>query len=273
MADPLSITAGIVGIVVPALQGVRLLGEELKQIRDAPENVAALRESIGSVERSLVTLETIGDKAWESLGIAENTKTTIRICGETCDEFRLDLQRWTKHSQGDTLSLRDRSKIGFWKQQPIRSMEKKLHNCQVTITEVVSIATLISSLQHSHITEVARIEKQQEVTMAVQKADLQSTDISARKKELRSCDLDDDEIQDAYYQLKQEQKALDLSQQLLKELLAKIQEPVISQIAAKMKEQSITVTFGGKNNVNSGIQFGVNNGNLSNLTFGAANHH
>ncbi|KAJ5937863.1 hypothetical protein N7454_004205 [Penicillium verhagenii] len=270
MADPLSITAGIVGIVVPALQGVRLLGDELKQIRDAPENVAALRETIGSVERSLVTLETIGDKTWESLGIAENTKTTIRICGETCDEFRIDLQRWTKHSQGDTLSLRDRSKIGFWKQQPIRSMEKKLHNCQVTITEVVSIATL--SLQHSHITEVARIEKQQAVTMAVQKADLQSTDISARKKELRSCDLDDDEIQDAYYQLKQEQKALDLSQQLLKELLAKIQEPVISQIASKMKEQSITVTFGGTNNVNSGIQLGVNNGSLSN-TFGAANHH
>lgn len=142
MADPLSITAGIVGIVGPALHGIRLLSEDLKQIKDAPENVAALQSSIGSVEQSLLSLDRIGDKAWESLGVAENTKTTVRICGETCDEFRNSLQRWTKHSKGNALSLRDRSVIGFFKQHHIESMEKKILNCQVTIIEAVSIATL-----------------------------------------------------------------------------------------------------------------------------------
>ena len=142
MADPLSITASIVGIVGPVLHGVRLLSDDLKQIKDAPANVVALRGSIGSVEQSLVSLDTIGDKAWESLGVTEDTKTTIKTCGETCDEFRRSLERWTKHSKGNTLSLRDRSVIGFLKQHHIESMEKKLLNCQVTITKVVSIATL-----------------------------------------------------------------------------------------------------------------------------------
>ncbi|KAJ6109456.1 hypothetical protein N7486_001691 [Penicillium sp. IBT 16267x] len=273
MADPLSITAGIAGIVTPALHGIRLLSEDLKQIKDAPGNVFTLRESIGSVERSLVSLDTIGDKAWESLGVAENTKTTIKICGETCDEFRNALQRWTKHSKGDSLSLLDRSKIGFWKQHHIESMEKKLLNCQVTITEVVSIATLISTLRNSHITEETREQKQQEVTLAIQRGDAEDTDITQRRKELKTCgDLEDDELEDAYHQLKEQRKALDMSQALLKELLAKLQEPAISQMGAKMKEQSVTVTFGHNNN-NSGLQLGINHGNISNMTFGVPNHY
>ncbi|KAJ5627886.1 hypothetical protein N7490_010114 [Penicillium lividum] len=261
MADPLSITASVVGIVGPALHGIRLLSEDLKQIKDAPENVAALRESIDSVERSLSSLDKIGDKVWESLGVAENTKTTIKACGDTCNEFRADLQRWTKHS-GASLSLLDRSKIGFWKQHHIRSMEKKLLNCQVTITEVVSIATLISSLRNTDITEEARVGKQREVTMAIQKAHVQSTDLAGRKKEIRMLNLSEDEFDDAWSRLEQEKKALELSQKLLKELLAKLQKPVMSQIAAKMKDQSVTVTFG-NNNVNRGMQLGVNNGAMT----------
>ncbi|KAJ5904127.1 hypothetical protein N7504_006510 [Penicillium tannophilum] len=278
MADPLSITAGIVGIVGPALHGVRLLSKDLKQIKDAPGNVVALQGSIGSVERSLVSLNTIGDKAWESLGVAESTKTTIKMCGETCDEFRLDLQRWTKHSKGDSLSLLDRSKIGFWKQHHIDSMEKKLLNCQVTITEVVSIATLISTFRNSHITEETREMKQQEVTLAIYRGDAEDTDIVQRKKDIkaRRDDSDDDELEDAYHdayhQLKEQKKALDMSQALLKELLAKIQEPAISQMAAKMKEQPVNVTFG-NNNKNYGLQLGVSYGDINNATFGGPNQY
>ncbi|KAJ5987155.1 hypothetical protein N7451_011520 [Penicillium sp. IBT 35674x] len=278
MADPLSITASLVGIVGPALHGVRLLSEDLKQIKDAPDNVAALRGSIGSVERSLVSLNMIGGKAWESLGVAEETKTTIKICGETCDDFRTALQRWTKHSKGDSLSLLDRSKIGFWKQHHIESMEKKLLNCQVTITEVVSIATLISTLQNSHLMEETRERKEQEVKLAIQRGDAEDTDITQRKRDFkaRPDDLNDDELEeayhDAYHQLREQKKALDMSQALLKELLAKIQEPAISQMAEKMKEHPVNVTFG-NNNSNWGLQLGVSYGDINNATFGGPNQY
>jgi hypothetical protein len=44
MADPLSITASAVGIIVPALHGTRLLLEDLQQLKDAPKTVKRLVE-------------------------------------------------------------------------------------------------------------------------------------------------------------------------------------------------------------------------------------
>lgn len=151
MADPLSVTASIVGIVGPALHVVRLLAGDLKQIKDAPESIATLRQRIGEVERALVTLEKIPDQDLEALGVAEDTKATITKCGESCKQFSTELKRWTRHSTGDSLTLLDRSKIGFWKQHHIKSMEKELQYCQGAITQVVSIATLYVQTRHSYI--------------------------------------------------------------------------------------------------------------------------
>jgi hypothetical protein len=39
MADPLSIAASAVGIIVPALHGTRLLLEDLQQLKNAPKTV------------------------------------------------------------------------------------------------------------------------------------------------------------------------------------------------------------------------------------------
>lgn len=142
MADPLSVTASVVGIVGPALHGVRLLAEDLEQIKDAPKNIASLKERISLIEGGLVTLKSIGAQEWNALGVAEDTKSTIKKCGEICTGFSADIKRWTRHSQGDSLTFLDRSKIGFWKQQRITSMEKELQYCQASITQVVSIATL-----------------------------------------------------------------------------------------------------------------------------------
>ena len=36
MADPLSITASVVGITVPALHGTRLLLDDLERLKDTP---------------------------------------------------------------------------------------------------------------------------------------------------------------------------------------------------------------------------------------------
>jgi hypothetical protein len=42
--DPLSITASVVGIVMPALDGTRLLLDDLQQLKDAPKVVKRLVE-------------------------------------------------------------------------------------------------------------------------------------------------------------------------------------------------------------------------------------
>ncbi|KAJ5727780.1 hypothetical protein N7493_005600 [Penicillium malachiteum] len=280
MADPLSMTASIVGVVGPALHGIRLLAKDLEKIKDAPKSIAALKERISSVERALVTLEKIDDKEWEALGVSEDAKLTIKRCGDSCEAFSQELKRWTRHSQGDSLNLLDRSKIGFWKQHHITSMEKELQYCQSIITQVVSIATLISSIRNAGLSQPIRDEKERQVTSAIQATTAEVVELSVRKKEIRIRGAtvdDDDEDEVAEYefassQVSQEQKSLARSQKLLEVLLAKIQEPNISQLAAKVhQDQSINVSFGGNN---YGVQMGVNNAPISTLNFGAgANHY
>ena len=49
----LSIGAGVVGIIVPALHGSRLLLDDLQCITDAPKAVETLRTNLISVEMAL----------------------------------------------------------------------------------------------------------------------------------------------------------------------------------------------------------------------------
>lgn len=142
MTDPLSITAGVVGIIVPALHGTRLLLEDLQQLKDAPKTVKRLMEDVRSVDTSLKFLQSMEEREWESLGVAEESKTVISSCTQACDVFRTDLQRWTKHSEDGKLAWQDRTNVGFFKQGQIKAMSEQLQNCKLTINSVVGIATL-----------------------------------------------------------------------------------------------------------------------------------
>lgn len=142
MADPLSITASVVGIIVPALHGTRLLLEDLQQLKDAPKTVKRLVEDVRSVDTSLKLLQNMEEREWESLGIAEKSKTVISGCTQACDVFRTDLQRWTKHSEDGKLAWQDRTNVGFFKQGQIKAMSEQLQSCKLTINSVVGIATL-----------------------------------------------------------------------------------------------------------------------------------
>ena len=144
MSDPLSITASVVGIIVPALHGTRLLLEDLQQLKDAPKIVKRLVEDVHSVDTALKLLQSVEDGEWDLLGsgIAEQSKTTISSCTQACDLFRTDLQRWTRHSDDSKLAWQDRVKVGFFKQGQIKAISEQLSNCKLTINSVVNIATL-----------------------------------------------------------------------------------------------------------------------------------
>lgn len=144
MADPLSITASIVGIIVPALHGTRLLLDDLQQLKDAPKTVNRLADNVHSVDAALQSLRSIDEREWSLLGedVVKQSETTINSCTQACDLFRADLQRWTKHSEGGKLSWQDQVKVGFFKQGQIKAMSEQLSNCRLAINSIVSIATL-----------------------------------------------------------------------------------------------------------------------------------
>jgi Fungal N-terminal domain of STAND proteins len=144
MTEPLSIAASVVGIIVPALHGTRLLLDDLEKLKDAPETVRRLKDEVRSIDMSLTSLRAVEDQEWKSLGtsVAEESRTTISTCTRACDMFRTDIQRWTRHSGDGKLAWQDRANVGFFKQGRIKTMWEQLHNCKVTINCVVGIATL-----------------------------------------------------------------------------------------------------------------------------------
>ncbi|RDL37651.1 Uncharacterized protein BP5553_05084 [Venustampulla echinocandica] len=263
MADPLSITASAVGIIVPALHGTRLLLEDLQQLKDAPKTVKRLVEDVESVSSALKLLQSVNDRDWDLLGasIAEHFESTISSCTRACNIFRADLQRWTRHSNNRKLAWQDQANVGFLKKGQIKAMSDQLANCKLTINSVGYITEDIMKMIST---------KQTEVKGAITTTDRQVVVLENKLEEL-NLSSDDDEATgsregktEELRQLEEELKGVKASQKLLNELLSKSQEEAVAR-AAGNQSGSITVTFSAQN---SGFQVGNINGGISGLTFG-----
>lgn len=144
MADPLSVTASAVGIIVLALHGIRLLLEDLQQLKDAPKTIKRLTDNVHSVHTTLELLKGVEDRDWKSLGqsVAEQSEATISSCMQACNLFRADLQKWTKHSEDGKLAWLDRANVGFFKKDQAKAMSEQLQSCKLAINLIVGVATL-----------------------------------------------------------------------------------------------------------------------------------
>lgn len=142
--DPLSITAGVAGIAVPALQCVRHLRNDLQAIINAPSDIVSLREDLLTIEQAITSLQGVSESQWQTLGeaVVAQSKTGMNLCKRSCSRFQTAITRWTQHSDDGKLSWRDRTMIGLFRQDQIKSTSDQLQNCKITLTSVVSIATL-----------------------------------------------------------------------------------------------------------------------------------
>ncbi|POR32819.1 Uncharacterized protein TPAR_07000 [Tolypocladium paradoxum] len=268
--DPFSIAAGVVGIVAPTLHCVRRLMGDLQNIVDAPGAVKSLADDLLTIDKALTSLQTVSDSQWASLGdaVVNQSKSTMTLCTQSCDKFRAALGRWTRHSGDGKLSWQDRAVIGVFKQGQIQSMSKQLQNCNITLTSVVSIATLHSSLQQTHMAEEMMTTistKETEVADAIIATDKQLAEVNAKLEDLCLAGQDPGESESdqacAVSQVAVEKTALSASRELLQELLSSTQA-----VAAKTRsgQDRIVNTFGHQN---QGMQVGVSYGAISGITF------
>lgn len=144
MSDPLTVAASVVSIVVPALHGTRLLLEDLQQLKDAPKAVKRLKEDVQSVDTALELLKSIDETEWRliSADVAEQSKKTISSSMQACNLFRLDLQKWIRHSEDGKMAWLDRANVGFFKKAQMMAMSEQLQSCKLTINLIVGVATL-----------------------------------------------------------------------------------------------------------------------------------
>lgn len=143
MSDPLSITAGVVGIIVPALHGTRLLLNDLQELKNAPKTVKRLTDEVQSVHAALELLKGVEDRDLKSLGesVAKQAEATIRSCTQACTLFRADLERWNRDIDGK-LAWLDRANVGFFKKNQVKAMSEQLQSCKLAINLIVGVATL-----------------------------------------------------------------------------------------------------------------------------------
>ncbi|KAI0968710.1 hypothetical protein F4678DRAFT_464324 [Xylaria arbuscula] len=275
MVDPLSTAASVVGIVVPALHGIRLLLDDLEKLSDAPETVKNLKGEIRLVEATIQSFLTITEPQWQALGtsIVEQSKTTLISCQESCEKFTAGLVGWTRHSGDGKLSWRDRALVGFFKQKRIEAMSAQLHKYQGSLNLVASTATLHYSILNARITEDIKAsisEKAVEIDSSITSTTLQLATIPTELDRLDLSTNTSNTSNDRYGQgteqsiLGQERAVLESCLSLLEALKSKNEEGK-EHAAQKERDQSINVTFGQNN---YGLQQAVNHGSFSKLSFG-----
>lgn len=144
MADPLSVTASIAALVIPALHRARLVIKDIDRIRDAPKNILSIKEDLVSIESSLVSLQDVNKDEWmvQRSNLAEQSQSLIRGIASACDHFRTDLARLTRHSSNGKLAWEDRARIDFFQESKIKSISEQLQARKQDIFGPVSIATL-----------------------------------------------------------------------------------------------------------------------------------
>ncbi|KAI0547606.1 hypothetical protein F4679DRAFT_357629 [Xylaria curta] len=275
MGEPLNIAAGVVGIATATLHWTRLLLDDLEKLSDAPKTVEHLKEEVRLVDTTIKSFSNITEAQWQALGmsIIEQSKTTLITCQESCEKFKADLLRWTKHSGDGKLSLKDRARVGFFKQNRIEAMSEQLHRYQCSLNLVASMATLHNSILNTRINQDIKdsiSEKAAEIASSITSAGLQLATVNTQLDRLDLGVNASNTSNDGYSQdteqstLGQERATLESCLRLLEELKSKNEEGK-EHAAQKERDQSISVTFGQNN---YGLQQAVNHGSFSNLSFG-----
>ena len=109
MADPLSATSALVGLVAFSYHASKALHDTIKSYHQHPKYVRDLRDELGALEDVLLlleqTLSTSGEADYAPL------ESPVRSSGRACEEFAQALQKCSRQNQADGSSFRGWLKI------------------------------------------------------------------------------------------------------------------------------------------------------------------
>lgn len=131
--------------MVPALHITRVLRDDVKRIKDAPQEISDLGIDVDSLADCLELLQSVQQPEWDKLGAdaANKTQKAVRSCEDACAGFHTQLKEWTKHSGNDgKLSRRDRFQIEFFEKEQIKAVQRQLQSGKVSLNNVITVAGL-----------------------------------------------------------------------------------------------------------------------------------
>jgi len=136
--------SAIVGLIVPAVQIVKLLIEDIDKIVHIKGVIKDLRDELEVIQQNLESLESISNTDnWKLLatGIQRQAETVVKSCRAACDSCRKDVQRWTQNNSSFELSILDRFNI-FLREHKIKAMTARMQACRDAFTCIQSLVVM-----------------------------------------------------------------------------------------------------------------------------------
>ena len=148
MTDPLSVSAGIIAVVTLAYSSSKTLFETVKGIRDAPKtfqdlstDLEGLQAVLGLLGASLDSGGEAGSFSEAQVSCLEHLATPLSACSDVCSEFKLKLEKSTRHSSDTHTSFRDSFKLQF-KDTEITTFRYRLASYKLTLSIALEFASL-----------------------------------------------------------------------------------------------------------------------------------
>ncbi|KAH7014041.1 hypothetical protein B0J12DRAFT_790806 [Macrophomina phaseolina] len=143
--ESLGITSAAVGITMAALQSIQILATTIDNIKDAPDTVKSINDDLRAVQPVLQTLYQELQSSSSQIILSSPIKCAIENCDRACVAFRLQIERWTRHSTEEKTFWIDRWNIGLFGQERIKTFKAQLNDCKGTLNVALSTATTITT--------------------------------------------------------------------------------------------------------------------------------
>ncbi|GAB1738478.1 hypothetical protein NU219Hw_g3284t1 [Hortaea werneckii] len=209
----LEVAAAVIGITEVAIRSILVSYDFLKDIQEAPEAVARLRQETTAVVQSLQSLEFLKrangqvQELVKQVGLAE----AVNQCGASCDGLNKSLAKWTSSGDGLVSKLqmvRHKSQVEKCCQQ-IRTAKGTVV-LSVSVASLAMLAASSSAADDKKRQQVAQLEQEiSRLQIEVQgERDAAAQATLALQKRVE-CDEDDLDAQVAINESKQQLEACD----------------------------------------------------------------
>jgi hypothetical protein len=139
MADPLSIAAGITGLVTFALQAGVVLHTTIRGLQNQDKHARALKTDVSDLNQ---VLETLLDTVRSHPEIKfDDLEKPLRRCGKACREYAALIVDCTKHANGSRPSVRD-----WFKQRYMQGDFDEFKSTLAAYKSTISIAVANANL-------------------------------------------------------------------------------------------------------------------------------
>jgi hypothetical protein len=148
MADPLSITAGVVAVATLAYSSSKILYQTISDIQDDPEAFTHLKTDVETLCGTISSLKQELEKRDAKVTLSDSQKSnlqeiqpTLDACRSACDAFKSKVDSVMRHSKDGRTSLRDKLKLQF-QEKEIRVFQARLASYKSTLAIAIDFSIM-----------------------------------------------------------------------------------------------------------------------------------